>query len=219
VTGSAPTLAHVPIDWSTDALLADYRRRVVENYLAEPITGEEGWLAFRRRRDRLFLTHPRSALDDEQKAATPSLPYFPYSAQARVQTLIRPVGAESQELTIDTGGQDGVLRFSRLAHLATAFGTLTLFWLKGYGGGLFLPFRDATSGRETYGAGRYLTDTAKGTFGRGVTIDGEVAVLDFNYAYNPSCAYNALAACPLAPPENRLSARVEAGELTFPLPH
>lgn len=209
----------MPLDWSTDALLADYRRAVAENYLTEPINGEEGWLAFRRRRDQLFLTHPRSALDDEQKASASSLPYFAYSAAARVVTRLQEVEAQSEELTIDTGGEDGVMRFKRLARLGTPFGELTMFWLMGYGGGLFLPFRDATSARETYGAGRYLTDTAKGTFGRGVTIEGPDAILDFNYAYNPSCAYNSMAACPLAPRENHLGERVEAGELSFPLPH
>lgn len=89
--------------------------------------------------------------------------------------------------------------------------------MEGYGGGLFLPFRDGTAGDETYGAGRYLTDTAKGTFGRGLEVDrerGEV-LLDFNYAYNPSCAYDPRWACPLAPPENRLEPAIRAGERRF----
>ena len=130
----------------------------------------------------------------------------------------RPAEAD-QELTIDTGGEDGVVRYRRVARLATPYGDLTLFWTTGYGGGLFLPFRDATAGHETYGAGRYLTDTIKGTHGRGLEAEdgpeGRV-VLDFNYAYNPSCAYNARWACPLAPPENHLRAPVRAGELAFP---
>jgi hypothetical protein len=121
-----------------------------------------------------------------------------------------------EELAIDTGGEDGTVRYRRVGRLATPFGGLTLFWTLGYGGGLFLPLRDATSGRETYGAGRYLTDTVKGTFGRGLSADGDRLVLDFNYAYNPSCAYNAHWACPLAPPENHLRVSVRAGELTFP---
>lgn len=214
------------VDWTTDWHLADYRRRVVANYLDAPLDGEEGWRAWRSRRDRLFLTHPRSALDDEQRDAVrgTGLPFFPYSPAARFEARVEPTDPASDELEIDTGGEDGVLRLRRIARLVGGPGPLTLFWLTGYGGGLFLPFRDATSGRETYGAGRYLTDTVKGTFGRGLTmIDGPDgvtrAVLDLNYAYNPSCAYNALAACPLAPRENHLAARVEAGELTFPRPH
>ena len=89
---------------------------------------------------------------------------------------------------------------------------LSLFWVGGYGGGLFLPFRDATHGRETYGGGRYLYDTIKGAdLGAGV----DEVVLDFNYAYNPSCAYNDRWVCPLSPPENSLPFAVEAGEKLF----
>ena len=107
------------------------------------------------------------------------------------------------------------MRCRRVARAETPFGALTIFWLTGYGGGLFLPFRDATSGTRTYGGGRYLLDTIKGTFDRGVRFDRDVAVLDFNYAYNPSCAYSPQYACPLAPRENWLSAPILAGELAF----
>lgn len=107
---------------------------------------------------------------------------------------------------VETGGDDGVIEYRRVGRLETGFGALTLFWMTGYGGGLFLPLRDATSGAETYGGGRYLTDTVKGTHGRGLEwpAAGDELILDFNYAYNPSCAYNAHWACPLAPAENRL---------------
>ncbi|HSN88167.1 MAG TPA: DUF1684 domain-containing protein [Thermoanaerobaculia bacterium] len=73
-------------------------------------------------------------------------------------------------------------------------------------GGLFLIFADATNGKETYGAGRFLvTDPPK---------DGKV-VVDFNKAYNPPCAYSAYATCPLPPQQNRLALRVEAGEKKY----
>jgi uncharacterized protein (DUF1684 family) len=85
--------------------------------------------------------------------------------------------------------------------------------MDGYAGGLFLSFRDATSGKETYGAGRYLFDTAKGADLGG---EGGRLVLDFNFAYNPSCSYDPRWACPLAPPENRLPVAVRAGERTPP---
>jgi uncharacterized protein (DUF1684 family) len=88
-------------------------------------------------------------------------------------------------------------------------GELELYWLEGYGGGVFLPFRDATAGAETYGAGRYLLDTVKGS-DLGMQ-DGRL-VLDFNFAYNPSCSYDDRWACPLAPPANRLEAVIRAGE-------
>jgi hypothetical protein len=195
--------------------LADWRERVAATYLAEPREGEEGWRAWRRARDHLFLTHPCSALTAEQRRRWDGLPWFPYEPAARLESRLGPP-VQDDELAIDTGGEDGTVRYRRVGRLATPYGDLTLFWTLGYGGGLFLPFRDATAGQETYGAGRYLTDTIKGTFGRGVVLDGDRTVLDFNYAYNPSCAYNARWACPLAPPENWLDEPVRAGELVFP---
>ena len=88
-------------------------------------------------------------------------------------------------------------------------GELELYWLEGYGGGLFLPFADATRGTETYGAGRYLLDTVKGAdLG---AEDGRL-VLDFNFAYNPSCSYDDRWACPLTPSPNRISAPIRGGE-------
>ena len=205
----------VPVD--DTIALADWRARVAALYLSPPTEGRDGVEAFRRGRDALFRQHPQSPLTATQRAAVAGLPHFPYDPGARVVTRLEPP-ADDGVLEIDTGGEDGVVRYRRVGRLATPFGALTLFWTLGYGGGLFLPFRDQTSGRDTYGAGRYLTDTIKGTFGRGLQWSGDRVVLDFNYAYNPSCAYNPRWACPLAPPENRLAAPVQAGELAFPHP-
>jgi uncharacterized protein (DUF1684 family) len=83
--------------------------------------------------------------------------------------------------------------------------------MAGYAGGLFLPFRDATNGTETYGAGRYLLDTAKSADLGGGSEPGSL-VLDFNFAFHPSCAFDPKWSCPLAPPENRVDVRIEAGE-------
>jgi uncharacterized protein (DUF1684 family) len=201
--------------WTLDR--ADYRRRVAELYLSPPTEGVEGWEAFRRARDELFGEHPQSPLTPEQRASFGGLRFFDHDAAYRVSGPVEEI-AEGSEIVMDTGGDDGVIRCRRVCSLPTPFGSLTLFWLTGYGGGLFLPFRDGTSGRESYGGGRYLTDTIKGTFGRGLQLEGDRIVLDFNYAYNPSCAYNSLYACPLAPRENRLDAPVRAGELVFPNP-
>ncbi|MFG2037807.1 DUF1684 domain-containing protein [Dactylosporangium sp. NPDC048998] len=185
-----------------DALsLADYRARVAAMYLSDADLA-----GFRALRDDLFATHPQSA-------APGPLRYFPASED--FIATVRPEPAHGT-LEIAAGGPDGVLPYDRVGILPTPWGPLTLFWLAAYGGGLFLPFRDTTSGHETYGAGRYLTDTIKGTHGRGVEIlpDGRVR-LDFNYAYNPSCAYDDAWACPLAPYENRLTAEIRAGELSY----
>ncbi len=199
--------------------LADWRRRVAELYLTPPIEGEEGWEAFRRGRDALFREHPQAPLNDEQRAAFEGLPHFPYNGGAIVHCPLEPP-ENDEPLEIDTGGEDGVVRYQRVGRMNTPYGGLTLFWMEGYGGGLFLPFRDGTSPDESYGGGRYLTDTVKCTFGRGVTIspDGGEATLDFNYAYNPSCAYNSQWSCPLSPPENSVSGKIIAGERSFPNP-
>ena len=84
---------------------------------------------------------------------------------------------------------------------------LTAYRLAGTDGevseGLFVPFLDATSGTETYGAGRYLDLEPE---------DDGTWTLDFNLAYHPSCVYDPRYSCPLTPPENRLGSRVEVGE-------
>jgi hypothetical protein len=94
---------------------------------------------------------------------------------------------------------------------------LTLFWIDAYGGGLILPFLDTTSRDQTYGGGRYLFDTVNGSEGFGMyPLDGAKRIrLDFNYAYNPSCAYNSVWVCPLAPVENRLPFAIPAGEQEY----
>jgi len=106
-----------------------------------------------------------------------------------------------------------VLRCTRVGHVQFSMGgraaSLAMYWLEGYGGGLWLPFSDATSGAETYGGGRYLYDTIKGA---DLGISGADIVLDFNFAYNPSCAYDERWSCPLSPPENRLPFAINAGE-------
>jgi uncharacterized protein (DUF1684 family) len=110
-------------------------------------------------------------------------------------------------------GDDGVVRIDAMARTvglhARLGGELTLYWMAGYGGGSFLPFADATSGHETYGAGRYLLDSIKGA---DLGSEGDKVVLDFNFAYFPSCAYSPRYICPLPPPANRLPRAVTAGE-------
>lgn len=197
-----------------DALpLADWRERVARMYL----DGTD-LATFRAARDHLFATHPQSPVPPAGRAGFTGLRYFPETDAGRATVAMRPADGE---ITIDSGGPDGVLTYARVGILDTPWGELTLFWLAAYGGGLFLPFRDGTAAREhgerrTYGAGRYLTDTVKGTFGRGVVIEAADRVrLDVNYAYNPSCAYDDRWACPLAPAENRLDAPIPAGELAY----
>jgi uncharacterized protein len=101
----------------------------------------------------------------------------------------------------------GTLHFAYRGHNLS----LAAFWIDAYAGGLFVPFKDQTSGKETYGAGRYLLDTIKSAdLGSDATTN--TVQLDFNYAYHPSCAYDPVWVCPLAPPDSCLALPVEAGE-------
>ena len=202
----------------TQALLdlVDWRRRVGDLYR---IQGADAHEQFRRSRDELFKTHPQSPIEPEQRATFKGLQYFPHDPAYRVQAKLED--GDGAELLIDTGGEDGAVRYRRAGRLAFELGGeachLTVLSLVQYAGGLFVPFRDATSGSETYGGGRYLFDTAKDTDGLvlGVTTGSPQVVLDFNYAYNASCAYSPRWACPLAPPENFLKVPVRAGELGY----
>lgn len=101
-------------------------------------------------------------------------------------------------------------RFGR-AHFSLAGRELSLdlYLLAGYAGGMFVPFADATSGEETYGAGRYLLDTIKGA---DLGQQAGRLVMDFNFAYQPSCSYDPRWSCPLAPTANRLEPAIPAGE-------
>ena len=170
------------------------------------------WERFRAGRDALFKSHPQSPLDRAQKERFSGLDYFPYDPRLRFRALVKPLpeGAKPGLVVIEL--EEGRLGYRPFSTAAIDKGQLTLFWMEGYGGGLFLPFRDLTNGRETYGGGRYLYDTIKGAdLGAG---QGHI-VLDFNFAYNPSCAYSPRWVCPLSPPENSLAFRVEAGERVF----
>ena len=158
----------------------------------------------------MFATHPQSPLTSEARRGFRGLPYFEYDPALSV--LAEVEAAEPQRYEISTSG-DGSYSFIRFAvanfELAGRPTSLDLYWVEGYGGGIFLPFRDRTSGTHTYGAGRYLFDSIKGAdLG---TIDGKL-VVDLNFAYNPSCAYDPRWVCPLAPPPNRLEVEIRAGE-------
>ena len=193
--------------------LWDWRRQVADLYGAVRANPDPhaAWDHWRAVRDRLFRGHPQTPIEP----GTPftALPFFPYDPALRFLVALDPLDGPDEVLP---AGKDGDLRmrpFARTAGLAAALGgELTLYWLQGYCGGVFLPFADATSGRGTYGAGRYLLDTIKSA-DLGAAPDGRT-VLDFNFAYNPSCAYSDRYVCPLAPRANRLPAPVRAGEMT-----
>jgi len=196
--------------------LVDWRRRVGDLYR---ISGPGTLARFREARNALFRTHPQSPIEPDERASFQGLRYFDPDPAYRVTARVE--AGDGSELVIDTGGEDGAVRYRRAGKLAFQLGDqdceLTMLSLVQYAGGLFVPFRDLTSGRETYGGGRYLFDTAKDTDGLVLEIEAGSpnVVIDFNFAYNASCAYSPRWACPLAPPENHLKVAVRAGELSY----
>ena len=204
----------------TDLLdLVDWRRRVGDLYR---VRGDDSIAEFRRRRNELLRNHSQSPIPTEERAKFAGIRYFPPDPAYRITTRLEPSESD-EEIVIETGGPDGDIRYRRGGVLHFSLGDqecrLTVFSLIGYGGGLFLPFRDATSGHQTYGGGRYLFDTIKNHLPMPVPEAGDSMVeIDFNYAYNPSCAYDHRWACPLAPYENWLPVPIRAGEKNYKAP-
>jgi len=187
--------------------LLDWKRRIFSLYaeIRASSDPESAWEVWRDTRANLFRTHPQSP-----RPGYAGLEYYEYDSAARVLAELEEIDAPPQP--IETSGTEPMLfrPFAR-AHFELRGEALVLELdsLETYGGGVFLCFRDATSGTETYGGGRYLLDTVKGA---DLGEDSGRLVLDFNFAYNPSCSYDPGWVCPLAPPANRLPVAVLAGE-------
>jgi uncharacterized protein (DUF1684 family) len=220
-------------DEPTDRLrLADWRRRVSELYAevravasTDPAAARAHWVAVR---EALYRDHAESPVIRADRASFRAR-HFDHDPALRFEVVVERdvpdaagappgagglagAGALSIELPVSAGGS---MSFSRIGWLAIPFPAgprrLALYWMAGYAGGLFLPFRDATNGTETYGAGRYVLDAAKSA-DLGGDPDRGTVIVDFNFAFQPSCAFDPKWACPLAPPENRLDVPVRAGE-------
>ena len=211
-----------PGDGSTaDRLtLADWRRRIAELYVevramarTDPTIAHAHWRAVR---ERLFREHPQSPIPAASRAAFRAS-HFPYDPALRFTVALAPAPPADPALpplALPNSGAD-TLAFRRVGDVELPLPQgprrLAVYWLSGYAGGLFLPFRDATNGTSTYGAGRYLLDAAK-SHDLGADEATNQLVIDCNFATQPSCVYDPKWACPLAPPENRLDVAIEAGE-------
>ena len=196
--------------------LSGWRRAVAGLYAAvraegDPRRGHELW---RQGRDELFRQHPQSPLPPGDPLRATGLPYWPYDPELRFELPLLP--AEKRSLDVPTS--EGVTTMDRVGCLRLpppVDAVIDVWWLRQYGGGLLLPLRDGTSGRpgddgeSSYGGGRYALDTAKGA-----DLGGRdrYLVVDLNFLYHPSCRYNDAWQCPLAPPDNTVSAPVSAGE-------
>ena len=195
-----------------DALdLLDWKRRIFALYAETRAADdpESAWRYWREVREELYRTHPQSPVPAETRAGYGNA-FFPYDPAFRVLAEVTNGAPVPSPIPASTGGTFAFSRVGR-AHfqLLGAERELELHWNEGYGGGILVAVADETSGRGTYGGGRYVLDTVKGA---DLGEDSGRVVLDFNFAYNPSCAFDGGWACPLAPPANRLPLRLEVGE-------
>jgi uncharacterized protein (DUF1684 family) len=169
---------------------------------------------FRAEKDAFFHHDPGSPLRPEQRASFTGLRYFPENEALRIRARLETEGVDRDEPILMQTTAGGVQEYRRAGVVRFEVeGRSTELTLYGSDGSheLFVPFRDATSGSETYGAGRYLEVEPPGP-------DGSVEV-DLNYAYSPYCAYNPDWACPIPPGENWLAVPIRAGEQVFPGAH
>jgi uncharacterized protein len=199
--------------------LADWRRRVSELYArVRSVAADQpkaAWQEWRTGREGLYRDHSQSPVPPPDRTAFRAR-HFDYDPSLRFEVPVVPdepaEAPPALELPVSAGG---TMSFTRIGWLDVPFTAgerrLALYWMAGYAGGLFLPFRDATNGHETYGAGRYLLDAAKSA-DLGGDADRGILVLDFNFAFQPSCAFDPKWACPLAPRENWLDIPIRAGE-------
>jgi uncharacterized protein len=195
--------------------LTDWRRRVATLYAtlrADTRPDPMRLVAFRAARDRLFTEHPSSPVPQEKRATFRGVAYWRHDPALRFTAPLEP-DPDAPPLDLPRSGEGAAFPHSRIGWVRFSVeGTpcrLAVYWLNDYAGGIFIPFRDATSGSESYGGGRYLWDSAKGV---DLGSQGDALVIDFNYAYHPSCVYDPRWSCPLAPPENRLPVAIRAGE-------
>jgi uncharacterized protein len=197
---------------ATALQLADWRRETATLYArvraeTDPATAHMLW---QEGRGRLLRSHPQSPVPTGDAMRGRGVPYWTYDPALRWTVPVEPV-TQPERLAIDTG-PDGVTRLEQVGWVTLpdpVARRLAVWWLDQYGGGIFLPLRDATAGSTSYGGGRYLLDTAKGA---DLGSDGQAIVIDLNFLYHPSCRYDPRWVCPLAPADNTIDAPVSAGE-------
>ena len=169
---------------------------------------------FRAEIDDFLAHHPQSPLDETQREQFRGLAYYTENRELRLTVAVARLPETEALLPMQTSTGD-VRPYRRWGRFTFKVGgqavTLTIY-SDPYGGeDFFLPFKDATNGKETYGAGRYLDNHRPGL----ARLDETHFEIDFNYAYNPYCAYNEKYSCPIPPLENHLNTAILAGEKKY----
>ena len=192
--------------------LAGWRRQISELYAAVRADNDpaSAWALWKHERDRLYRSHSQSPIPAAARGDSTAPEYYAYDPELRTTAHVEAADGAAFELPDSAAGhvvaeRAGTARFLLRGEQLS----LSVFWLLDYAGGFFVSFRDATCGTETYGAGRYVLDTAKGA---DLGTAGGRMILDFNFAYQPSCSYDPRWSCPLPPRENWLTVPIRAGE-------
>ena len=171
---------------------------------------------FRQQVDDFMRGHPQSPLSQEQKQHFQGLLYYEPRRDYVFEVEVRRLPADEPLIQMETSTGDArpFRRWGEFTFMVgEQTGTLTIY-SGADGEDFFLPFKDATNGSETYGAGRYLDNHRPGV----TRLHGDTFEIDFNFAYNPYCAYSPRFSCPLPPRENWLKLPIRAGEKDFDQP-
>ncbi len=185
----------------------DWRRRTFALYESVRATEDprDAHRLWANGRDAMLSDHAASPVPVESREGFRAR-VARYDPELRFTVPVEPVDPERWNVQT---ASDGVVPFERVGQVVLpSLGSLDVWWLDSYGGGIFLPLRDGSP--ETYGGGRYVLDTVKGA-DLGGTRDS--LVVDLNFAYQPSCAYSSDWVCPLPGSGNRIAPAVDAGEL------
>jgi uncharacterized protein (DUF1684 family) len=161
--------------------------------------------SFRAEKDAFFGGHSQSPLTPEQRADFKGLVYFPENDSLRLEVMVEEIPEKPRfEMQTSTGDVQTYERFGTFKFPVDGQDAELTIYRSQHG--FFLPFVDSLAGKETYPAGRYLEPEP---------LPGGRFIIDFNYAYNPYCAYNEMWSCPITPAENRLKVAIRAGEKLF----
>jgi len=160
---------------------------------------------FRAEKDDFYKNHFQSPLTREQKRDFKGLSYFPENDDLRLEVQVELLNDPNpMMMQTSTGGVQEYMRFGKFKFdVEGQPAELTIYQSEH---GFFLPFVDSLAGEETYPAGRYLDLEV---------LPGNRFIVDFNFAYNPYCAYNEMWSCPITPAENRIKIPIRAGEKLF----
>lgn len=160
----------------------------------------------RQEKNRALMISEESPLNPEDKRSFKGLPYFEPTLEwiFSAELKLLPDGGDTLEMTLNDGEKELMIRVGELTFTKEEKKYTVSCFRNPYAEDdrLFIPFRDASSGIESYGGGRYLDAINK----------GDAVILDFNRAYNPFCAYNDNFVCVIPPEENRIPLKILAGE-------